>query len=80
MFQLLAIITALGATDPTMTLRSNHAFADEVACKAYLDTDMGKLDKVKLDAMVARATEETGTQYKVELTCKAAKSDGNGDI
>jgi hypothetical protein len=76
MFQLLATILALGATDPTMVLKNNHQFDSEASCQAYLDTDMGKLDKVKLDAMVARATEETGTTYKVELACKPAPDNG----
>lgn len=78
MFQLLATILALGTTDPIMVLKNNHAFESEASCNAYLDTDIGKLDKMKLDALVKRNSDETGTQYKVEMSCVAAKANDGG--
>jgi hypothetical protein len=79
MFQLLATILALGTTDPIMVvLRNNHSFDNQASCEAYLDTDMGKLDKMKLDALVKRNSDETGTQYKVEMACKEVKPAGDG--
>lgn len=77
MFKLLATVLALGATDPVIVLKNNHLFENEAACKAYLDTDMGKLDKMKLDALVSRAAEEASAKYEVTFECKAVSADGS---
>jgi hypothetical protein len=78
MFQLIATILALGVTEPTAVLKNHTAFATEAACMNYFDTDIGAKDKMQLDAMIARATEETGTTYKIELKCVEQKSSDNG--
>lgn len=77
MFQLLATVLAIGATDPVIVLKNNHPFPTEEACKAYLDTDMGRLDKMKLDAVVTRAAEEAGAKYEVKFDCKAVGANGS---
>lgn len=76
MFQLFAMIFAIGTTEPTMVLKNHTLFATEAACMNYFDSDSGQREKMQLDAMVARATEDTGTQYKVEMKCVDKTDDG----
>lgn len=77
MFQLLATVLALGATDPVIVLKNNHLFENEASCKAYLDTEMGKFDKMKLDALVSRAAEEVGAKYEIKFDCTVVSADGS---
>lgn len=76
MFQLIATILVLGATDPVMVLKNNRTFETEAVCQGYFDTEQGKLDKMKLDALMAANAQESGNTYKAEFSCVALKSDG----
>ncbi len=71
MFKLVAFLFLMlpqgGYSDsPAAVLRNNHQFSTEEACMNFFGTDIGALDKQKLDAMIAADTEH---KYKVEFKC-----------
>jgi uncharacterized protein (DUF697 family) len=71
MFKLVAFLFLMlpqgGYSDtPTAVLRNGHTFATQEACMNYFDTDIGALDKQKLDAMIAADDEH---KYKAEFKC-----------
>jgi hypothetical protein len=82
MFELVAIIAALGVADatPVATLHNRHTFPTIEACMNYGDTEKGAIEKNMVVAMAKDASTESGTQYEAKFSCVPLKPKDDGSL